>query len=110
MNSNSKINKIINQNSNINPKYQVSGIEPNYSFNGKQNLTFDQSTIATSGYNSQEQLQKAVEKQQQYVNNYNNFNPLSTFDLPESNSSNLENLRNFSQYNINNGFQTNKPI
>lgn len=110
MNSNSKINKIINQNSNINPKYQVSGIEPNYSYNGKQNLTFDQSTIPTSGYNSQEQLQKAVEKQQQYVNNYNNFKPLSTFDLPESNSSNLENLRNFSQYNINSGFQTNKPI
>ena len=106
MKPNSKNNKITNQN----PNYQISGIEPNYSYNGIQNLPFDQSTISTSGYNTQENLQKAVTQQQQYINDYNNYNPITTFDLPETNSSNLENLRNFSQYNINNGFQQNKPI
>ena len=103
-----KSNKMINQD--INPNYQISGIEPNYSYNNIQNLPFDQSTIATSGYNSNENLQKAVEQQQQFVNNYNNYNPISTFNLPDKNSSNLENLRNLSQYNINNAFQQNKPI
>ena len=85
-------------------------ISKSQSNNNIQNLPFDQSTIATSGYNSNENLQKAVEQQQQFVNNYNNYNPISTFNLPDKNSSNLENLRNLSQYNINNAFQQNKPI
>jgi hypothetical protein len=98
-----------NNNSNQ-PNYQISGIEPNYSYNGVQNLTFDQSLISGSGHNTIEGLSKAVEDQQQFVNNYNNFKPLSTFDNFETNSANLQNLNNFSQFNIQKGFQQNKPI
>lgn len=93
-----------------NPNYQISGIEPNYSYNGIQNLSFDQSSISTSGYSSIEGLNKAVEQQQNFINNNNNYNPMSTFDRIENNSSNLENLRNFSQYNINKNFEIHKPI
>lgn len=107
--NNSNINKKSNQNNFI-PNYQVSGIEPNYSYANRQNLPFDQSSISTSGYPNQEALSKAVEQQQNFVNNYNNYNPLSTFDRIETNSSNLENLRSFSQYNIDEGFKINKPI
>ena len=100
------------QNKNINsvPNYQISGIEPNYTYGGKQNLPFDQSSIATSGYSNNMDLTKAVDQQQQFVSNYNNYKPLSTFDNPETNSSHLENLRNFSQFGIEKGFETHKPI
>ena len=94
----------------IQPNYQISGIEPNYSYSGIQDLPFDQSSISTSGHNTRGGLVKAVEDQQQFVNNYNNFKPLSTFDNIETNSSNLQNLNNFSQFNIIKGFQSNKPI
>lgn len=105
MKKNNLINNKLNQ-----PNHQISGIEPNYSYNGVQNLTFDQSSISSSGHNTREGLSKAVNEQQQFVNNYNNFRPLSTFDNYERNSSNLENLNNFSQFNIQKGFQSNKPI
>ena len=75
-----------NKNINLIPNYQISGIEPNYSYKNKQNLPFDQSSISTSGYSNGEDLSKAVEQQQQFVNNYNNYKPLSTFNNPESNS------------------------
>jgi len=107
-NKNNKNNKNPSNNSGIN--YQISGIEPNYSYNGIQNLPFDQSSLSSSGYNTREGLSEAVKEQQQYVNNYNNFRPSSTFDNIESNSANLENLKNFSQFNIEKGFQSNKPI
>lgn len=103
----------INTNSpNIGPNYQISGIEPNYSYNGIQNLSFDQSSISTSGYNSVENLSKAVNEQHKFVNNYNNYKPVSTFDTYSnySNSSNLPNLNNYSQFNIQKSFQSNKPI
>lgn len=101
-----------NNNKNIpnQPNYQISGIEPNYSYNKIQNLTFDQSSISSSGHNTREGLVKAVEDQQQFVGDYNNFKPLSTFDNLETNSANLQNLNNFSQFNIQKGFQSNKPI
>ena len=106
------MNNFNNQNSNLklNQKNQISGIEPNYVYNGVQNLPFDQSSISSSGYATRDGLTKAVEQQQQYVNNYNNFKPLSTFDNIETNSSNLENLKNFSQFNIEKGFVSNQPI
>ena len=91
------------------PNYQVSGIEPNYSYNGVQGLPFDQSSISTNGY-SNSQIAEFAQEQQQFVNNYNNYKPSSTFDMVETNSSNLENLVNFSRYNIEQGFQSNKPI
>lgn len=103
------MNKLSN-NKNRQPNYQISGIEPNYSYNGVQNLTFDQSSISSSGHSSREGLLNAVNEQQQFVNNYNNFKPLSTFDNIETNSANLQNLNNFSQFNIQKGFQQNKPI
>ena len=100
-----------NNKNNINvPNYQISGIEPNYVYNGVQNLPFDQSSISTSGHVTKTGLEKAVEQQQQFVNNYNSYRSLSTFDNPESNSANLENLKNFSQFRIDKGFETNKPI
>lgn len=112
MNINAKsIKKNSNSNHNQhNQQNQISGIEPNYSYNGVQGLPFDQSSISSSGYNTQAQLANAVKEQQQFVNNYNNYKPISTFDKVESNSSNLENLTNFSRYNINDGFQPNQPI
>ena len=105
-NSNNKTNKT-NQ---IQPNFQISGIEPNYSYNKIQNLSFDQSSISSSGYSNRENLAKAVGEQQQFVNNYNNFKPLSTFDNIETNSAHLQNLNNFSQFNIQKGFQSNVPI
>ena len=92
------------------PNYQISGIEPNYTYDNKQNLPFDQSSISTSGFSNKDDLAKAVGQQQQFVNNYNNYTPLSTFDNPETNSAHLENLRNFSQFGIQKGFESNKPI
>lgn len=94
----------------IQPNYQISGIEPNYTYKNKQNLPFDQSSISASGYSNDVDLSRAVEQQQQFVNNYNNYKPLSTFDNPETNSSHLENLRNFSQFGIQKSFEVTKPI
>ena len=108
MKRNNTINTDIKQ-----PNYQVSGIEPNYSYKGVQNLPFDQSSISSSGYVTREGLVNGIEQQQQFVNNYNNYKPLSSFDIQESNlsnSSNLENLRSFSQFEVNKAFETNKPI
>lgn len=96
------------KNSNLNPNYQISGIEPNYSYNNIQNLPFDQSSISTSG--NKEGIYNQVIEQKQFVNNYNNYKPSSTFDITQSNSANLENLKNYSQYNIEKSFNSNKPI
>lgn len=104
------MNKQNKNNINQPPNYQISGIEPNYTHKGKQGLPFDQSSIATSGYSNKQDLANAVNQQQQFVSNYNSYKPLSTFDTPETNSSHLENLRNFSQFGIQKGFETNKPI
>lgn len=104
------MNNKSNKNTNSIPNYQISGIEPNYNYKGNQNLPFDQSSISTSGYPNNQDLSKAVEQQQQFVNNYNNYKPLSTFDNSETNSSHLENLRNFSQFGIQKGFESNRPI
>jgi hypothetical protein len=93
-----------------NQNYQISGIEPNYSYNHVQDLPFDQSSIGSSVYSTREGLAKAVEEQQKFVNDYNNYKPLSTFDNFETNSANLQNLNSFSQYNIQKGFQSNRPI
>jgi hypothetical protein len=104
------MNKQNKNNINQPPNYQISGIEPNYTYKGKQGLPFDQSSISTSGYSNDQDLANAVNQQQQYVSNYNSYKPLSTFDTPETNSAQLENLRNFSQFGIQKGFETNKPI
>ncbi len=100
----------MNKKNNIYPNYQISGIEPNYSYADKQNLPFDQSSISSSGNPNNKALSRDVEQQQNFVNNYNSYNPISSFDRIETNSSNLENLRNFSQYNIDDGFKINNPI
>lgn len=100
-----------NFNSNLQPNYQVSGINPNYELGGVQGLSFDQSSISSSGYPNQSELTNAVNQQKQFVSNNNSYKPLSTFDTPEStNSANLENLRNLSQFGIEKNFETNKPI
>lgn len=110
MNKQNKNNINNINNNNQQPNYQISGIEPNYTYRGKQGLPFDQSSIATSGYSSDKDLSNAVNQQQQFVSNYNNYKPLSTFDTPETNSAHLENLRNYSQFGIQKGFETHKPI
>jgi len=104
------MNKQNKNNINQTPNYQISGIEPNYSHKNKQGLPFDQSSIATSGYSSEQDLANSVNQQHQFVSNYNSYKPLSTFDTLETNSAHLENLRNFSQFGIQKGFETNKPI
>lgn len=103
-------NQYPNKSNQTQPNYQISGIEPNYSYNNVQNLSFDQSSIPSSGYNTRDDLIKAVDAQQQFVNNYSNFKPNNTFDNRITNSANLENLNNYSQFNIEKSFQTNKPI
>jgi hypothetical protein len=97
------------KNTSNNPNYQISGIEPNYSYNGIQNLPLDQSSISTSGYNKKDNLIDAVSDQQQFVNDYNNYTPINTFDN-NNKSLNLQNFNNYSQLNIEKGFKQNKPI
>ena len=96
------------------PNYQISGIQPNYTYNGVQNLNFDTSYISQSGYENNKLLTKGVNDQQQFVNNYNNYKPHTTFSQynghDEQNSSYLENLRDHSQFNIERNFESNKPI
>lgn len=92
---------------------QISGIEPNYSYKGVQNLPFDQSSISSSGHESRAGLISSIEAQRNFVEANNNFTPLSTFDtypVHGSNSAHLENLNSHSQYNINKTFEQNKPI
>ena len=100
----------INKYTKTQPNFQISGIDPNYSYNGVQNLPFDQSSISSSGHDTREGLTREVEEQYKFINDYNNFKPLSTFDNFETNSANLQNLNSFSQFNIQKGFQSNKPI
>lgn len=104
---------------NLQPNYQVSGINPNYENKGKQGLSFDQSSISGSGYSNQAGLTKtktntktnAVNQQRKFVDDYNSYTPLSTFDTPEiTNSANSENLINYSQFGIEKNFETHKPI
>lgn len=100
------MNNKINQNN-----YQISGIEPNYTINGIQNLPFDQSSISSSGYLNNQNLAKGIEQQQEFTNNNNKFIPLSTFENSKmSVSSNLENLNTLSQYNIEKNFEIQRPI
>lgn len=93
---------------------QISGIEPNYSYKGVQNLPFDQSSISGSGHNTRAGLISSIESQRNFVEANNNFTPLTTFDTypvhGASNSAHLENLNSNSQYNINQTFEQNKPI
>lgn len=92
------------------PYNQISGIEPNYQYQGQQNLPFDASAIPAAGFSNNADLSKAVSDQQQFVNNYNAYKPRSDFYIPEVNSSKLENLRDFSQFNIKTNFEKNEPI
>jgi len=102
------------------PNFQISGIQPNYTYNGIQNLNFDTSSISQNGSENNKLLASAVNDQQQFVNNYNQYKPNTTFSQNygnnngngnnNSNSSNLENLRDFSQYNIEKNFEATKPI
>lgn len=92
------------------PNYQVSGIQPNYNYNGGQNLNFNSSGISRDGFATPEDLAKAVQDQQTYINNNNQFNPNSTFYKSENNSGKLENLRDFSQFNVKENFTDHKPL
>jgi len=104
------MNKQLN-NKNLQPNYQVSGINPNYEMDGKQGLAFDQSSISSSGYSNQSDLINGVNQQKQFISNNNSYKSLSTFDtLETTNSSNLENFTNFSQFGIEKNFETHKPI
>ncbi len=103
-----------NTNENKNPNYQLSGIQPNYSYNGVQNLNFDTSSISQSGFENTKLMNNAINDQQRFVNNYNEYKPNSTFSQDyqnnDTNSSYLENLKDHSQYNIEKNFETIKPI
>ena len=70
-------NKNINNKNNYvsGPNYQISGSEPNYNYNGMQNLNFDSSSIPQSGFSNLNDLTNAVNDQQQFVNNYNSYKP-----------------------------------
>ena len=96
------------------PNYQISGIQPNYTYNGIQNLNFDTSSISQNGYENDKLLNKGINDQQRFVNNYNEFKPNTTFSQDyhnnDTNRSNLENLRDHSQYNIEKNFETIKPL
>ena len=123
MNINNKINKnseINNKNNkrNINSNggqpsnatYQISGMMGNYTYESSQNLPFDQTSISTSGHSTQHGLNNSVINQQVFSNDYNNYVPSSTFQRPIDNSSRLQNLNDYSQTEISEAFQVNKPI
>ncbi len=92
-----------------NPNYQLSGMQPNYTYNGKMNLSFDSSVIPQDGFATKAGLEGDVGARQQYINAYNNFSPSSEFMRPENNSSRLENLRDYSQFNFKENFTDHKP-
>ena len=87
------------------PNYQISGIEPNYSYNSAQNLPFYSGGISQDGFTKEKDLQNAVNDQQTYINNYNKFMPTSTFLNSENNTGKYENLRDFSQFNVKENFE-----
>ena len=60
------------------PNYQISGIQHNYTYNGIQNLNFDTSSISQNGYENDKLLNKGINDQQRFVNNYNEFKPNTT--------------------------------
>ncbi len=91
------------------PNYQLSGIQPNYTYANQQNLNFDSSKISQDGFATPLDLQQAINDQQKYTNAYNQYQPSSTFTRPENNSSKLENLRDFSQFGVRENFTNNKP-
>jgi hypothetical protein len=91
--------------------YQISGINPNYSYEGNQNLPFDQSSISGGGYNNSQELNNDIAQQQKFVSDYSSFKPQTTFDSNNlTNSSNLENLQSYSQFNTEKNFAQSKPI
>ena len=93
------------------PNYNLSGNQPNYAYNNRENLNFNTSGISQNGFSNQTDLQNAVNDQQKYINNYNNFKPQNTFEeLSYSNNSKLENLRDFSQHNVKDTYNENKPV
>lgn len=92
-----------------NPNYQLSGMQPNYTYDGKMNLAFDSSVIPQDGFATKAGLEGDVGARQEYINAYNNFSPSSEFMRPENNSSKLENLRDYSQFNFKDNFTDNKP-
>ncbi len=92
-----------------NPNYQLSGMQPNYTYNGAMNLSFDSSVIPQNGFPSKEALEGDVSARQQYINSYNEFSPVSEFLRSENNSAKLENLRDFSQNDFKQNFTDNKP-
>jgi hypothetical protein len=110
------MNNLQNSKKNIQetPNYQISGIQPNYTYNGVQNLNFDTSSISQSGYENNKLLSNGINDQQRFVNNYNEYKPNTTFSQMYSNNdtnrSNLENLKDHSQYNIEKAFEKNKPL
>ena len=55
------------------PNFQLSGIQPNYTYNGAQNLNFNSSNISRDGFATPTDLSKAVQDQQTYINNNNQF-------------------------------------
>ena len=92
-----------------NPNFQLSGMQPNYTYDGQMNLAFDASVIPQGGFATKEGLEGDIGARQQYIDNYNNFMPSSTFARSENNSSKLENLRDFSQNSFKDNFTDVKP-
>ena len=78
--------------------------------NNKNNLKFDNSSISKSGYANTADLQKGIQEQQTFVNNYSSFQPNNTFNNRISNSSHLENMSDYSQFNVSSSFKVNNPI
>lgn len=94
----------------MNKKFQISGNEPNYNYNKKQNLSFDASSISQSAYNNNKDLSNAVNQQREFTLNNTNFTPNNTFNHPLNNSSNNQNLNDLGQFNLKESFQTNHPV
>jgi hypothetical protein len=95
---------------NSNNGKQISGMEPNYTYNGAQNLTFNTSSIPQSGFTNNQNLQQNVYENLRHANNYNAFAPVNTFQQSMNNNSRLENMKNYEQYSIEKNFQQHTPI
>ena len=88
---------------NRNPNYQLSGIKPNYTYNGVQGLPFDSSSIPQS-------MPNTINDQRQFVINNSSFIPSTTFQRHETINAKMQNQRDFSQYNINKNFEQHTPL
>jgi hypothetical protein len=77
--------------------------------NSNQKLKFNNSGISQSGFANQGDLNRDVQEQMKFVNNYSSFTPNNTFANRVGNNPHMP-QSDYSQFNVNSAFQVNTPI